>query len=255
MLQATSTLSYHDDAMKYYVYISDAKVDMLLPQIPHQAKKQIATELKLDMKILSASRKTQETTEEDRLNRLKAVVTQIRAREKLGTIDRPAEYFEGTLPMRWGPFETDHIRLERRVGADWAVRETDSSIVYFAGSTETSLVALGGSSNHVVGRVGESNTREWSGSAGPVLLSLLLRDAVTNDRAAFDEDEYGGSLRMFMDLIDAKHPDGLDLLRGTMKRTFAKMIGPEQRLEFLAKRLVSGNRLILGTPIYVAMAD
>src|SRR5260370_38180925 len=32
---------------KYYIYISDAKIDMLLPQVPHDLKKKVATEFKL----------------------------------------------------------------------------------------------------------------------------------------------------------------------------------------------------------------
>jgi hypothetical protein len=36
--------------MRYYIYISDAKVDMLLSQIPHEQRNKIATELKLDFK-------------------------------------------------------------------------------------------------------------------------------------------------------------------------------------------------------------
>ncbi len=32
---------------KYYIYISDAKMDMLLPQVPHGLKKKVATEFKL----------------------------------------------------------------------------------------------------------------------------------------------------------------------------------------------------------------
>jgi hypothetical protein len=37
--------------MKFYLYISDAKIDMLLPQIAHEAKKKIATEFGFDLKI------------------------------------------------------------------------------------------------------------------------------------------------------------------------------------------------------------
>jgi hypothetical protein len=39
--------------MKYYVYISDSKVDMLLPQVPGALKQTIAAKLGFDIKILS----------------------------------------------------------------------------------------------------------------------------------------------------------------------------------------------------------
>ena len=38
--------------MKYYIYISDAKVNMLLAQIPHNIKKKVATEFKIDLKVI-----------------------------------------------------------------------------------------------------------------------------------------------------------------------------------------------------------
>jgi hypothetical protein len=43
--------------MKYYLYISDAKVDMLLPQVTHKAEKKTSTELGFDLKVLSAKYK------------------------------------------------------------------------------------------------------------------------------------------------------------------------------------------------------
>jgi hypothetical protein len=53
--------------MKYYVYISDAKVDMLLPQIPHDARKKIATEIGIDLKVFQAKRKTEIQEGDDRI--------------------------------------------------------------------------------------------------------------------------------------------------------------------------------------------
>lgn len=38
--------------MKYYIYISSLKVDMLFEQLPAPLKKKIAAELKIDLKIL-----------------------------------------------------------------------------------------------------------------------------------------------------------------------------------------------------------
>ncbi len=64
--------------MKYYLYISDAKVDMLLPQVPHHAKKKTSTELGFDLKVLSAKYKSEAETDSDRISRLEAVVDFIR---------------------------------------------------------------------------------------------------------------------------------------------------------------------------------
>ncbi len=40
--------------MKYYIYISDTKVDMLYPQIPQPLLKRIASNLSIDLKLFGA---------------------------------------------------------------------------------------------------------------------------------------------------------------------------------------------------------
>ena len=37
--------------MKYYLYIPDAKIDMLDPQVPHPAKEKFARQFGFDLKI------------------------------------------------------------------------------------------------------------------------------------------------------------------------------------------------------------
>ena len=39
--------------MKYYIYISDTKVDMLFPQVPHDIKRKVATQFGIDIKLFS----------------------------------------------------------------------------------------------------------------------------------------------------------------------------------------------------------
>lgn len=41
--------------LRFYVYVSDAKVDMLLAQIPHGLMKRFAAELTIDLKLLRLS--------------------------------------------------------------------------------------------------------------------------------------------------------------------------------------------------------
>jgi len=43
--------------MKFYLYVSDAKVDMLFSQVPHELKKKVATEWKIDLKLLDLLRR------------------------------------------------------------------------------------------------------------------------------------------------------------------------------------------------------
>jgi hypothetical protein len=241
--------------VKYYLYISDTKVDMLLPQIPHKLQKQIATEFKLDLKIFSAARKTEETIDDDRIKRLEAVVAYIREKKRVGTAGRPAEYFAGMLAMRWGPLtERRRERYDPETKVFSPEPERLRDIVYFSGYSNECLIGLGGSGKHVIGGPGASNATDWGGSIGPVLLWILLKNTGISEKELPHVDPDLSS----DGTIDSDNTRGIRLLRQSMRRTLENMSGPEQRVEFLAKRLVSGNsggatKVILGTPIYVAM--
>jgi len=215
---------------------------MLLPQIPHDTKRQIANEFKIDIKIFGAARRTETETEENRILRLETVAEHIYTNEDVGTPDEPATYFAGTLPMRWGPFGRRGFH---------SYRDENSPIVYFAGSTGQTLVGLGGSSRHVIGNMGPSSPTDWPGSVGPILFNLLMRNA-TNEAHEFNADDDDESHSQF-------------ILGRKMTETYKKMGGPDQSLEFLARKMLSGETrsggrdderfLVLGTPLYVALAD
>ena len=226
--------------MKYYIYISDAKVDMLFPQVPHDIKKKVALEFKMDLKLLSASRKTETETEDNRIARLETVVDFIRQYGDVGSVDDPGEYVADCLTMRWGSYGDS---LE------------DSPVVYFGGTTEKTIVGLGGSMKHLLGSAVESHPHSYS--ARPFLMKYLVKDLQIR---LPDEDEQ---------LLQARcecEPQfdpiwAVDLATTQMK-------GPEQRVEFLAKRLACGpairsitkastrdRNVLLATPIYVAMGE
>jgi hypothetical protein len=122
--------------MKYYIYISDAKVDMLFPQVPHDIKKKVALEFKMDLKLLSASRRTETESENNRIAGLETVADFIREYGNIGTVDKHNEYIGGFLQMRWDPF---------RYGVE------EMSVIYFGGETEWTFVGLGCSIHHVTG--------------------------------------------------------------------------------------------------------
>jgi len=227
-------------AMKYYIYISDAKVDMLFPQVPHDIKKKVALEFKMDLKLLSASRKTETETEDNRIARLETVVDFIRQYGNVGSVDAPDEYVADCLAMRWGNYGTSF---------------EDSPVVYFGGMTDKTIVGLGGSMKHLLGSTVESHAH--SHSATPFLMEYLVKDLQIRL-----PDEYEAGLRWAREHGQEFTPIVAVELATT------QMHGPEQKVEFLAKRLAFGpverfaehaslqNRnALLATPIYVAMGD
>jgi hypothetical protein len=119
--------------MKYYVYVSDTKVDMLYGQIPARERHSIATDLKIDLKLLSATFK-ETPPAETRYSRLQLVCDYIRRREAVGTVEDPKAYFEGTLMMSWGPLVNSYGSPGRG--------KLKSAVVYFAGQTERRFSGL-----------------------------------------------------------------------------------------------------------------
>lgn len=216
--------------MKYYIYVSDTKVNMLYEQIPRDIKTKIAAEIKIDLKLLSVTLKGNES-EKTRYSRLDLVVDYIKKNFTIGTVDNPESYFEGTLPMCWGPYG----------GGIGPYRRSEPEVVYFGGSTSSTTLGLGGSLKHVTGSKGDSKSQ--SGSWTYFLLSVLSKE--------FELQKFS---------IEYKRPESLAL--DAVCFATKNMKGPIQNLEFLAKKLHHGPSLrfncpnvLLGTPIYVALAD
>jgi len=107
---------------KYYVYLSESKVNMLFAQ----------TERRTDTRL-------------DSIGRLNVVLADLGRAGLIGTVDKPNPYFAGAMPMRWGPMAfTSWDRLPL------------SPLVYFGGATESTVVGLGGSAKHVIGEAGSA---------------------------------------------------------------------------------------------------
>ena len=221
--------------MKYYIYISDAKVDMLFPQVPHEIKKKVSTELGFDLKLLSAKRKVETESDDNRIARLETVVEFIREYGNLGSGSKPDEYFEDTLPMSFYSFTKD-----LGIGAP---------PVYLSGWDESHsrLIALGGSARHLIGGFTPSDV-QVSDSIGITILENLrqiLGEKGRKERAATTSD-----LSVVYRLEKYQEYNETDATkRGT------------ELIDFFAKRLASGDKsddcpaIVLGTPLYLAKAD
>ena len=146
-------------APKFFVYVSNTKLDMLAPQ--------------LSPEVLDSIANSNRTPRSQQFAQLNAVVDLLRSHQMIGTVDEPKEYVEGILDMRWGQY--GHVR------------EVADGLVYFGGESERSIVGLGGSAKHVIGATGESHP--FSHSATPALVRALLEELapsmarqVTNSR-------------------------------------------------------------------------
>lgn len=212
------------DNPKYFIYISEAKIDILYSQIPKSLLENFAIELSIDLKPLGAGVSAtvkQNQPEETRFSKLRLVRAYIEKHLRAGWVDAPEAYFTGSLPMRWGLYPEAAPRL-----------------VYFGGFTNSTILGLGGSPQHVLGNRGATSMDGLSPSILPALLSAL-----ETQPSYSSNPQQQGSLQV-------------------VEYTTRNLRGPTQNLEFLARTLLrvpkEGNDrsyILLGSPIYVALAD
>lgn len=244
--------------MKYYIYISETKVDMLFPQIPKPILKRIASSLNIDLKLFGAELSVGikgNQANETRYAKVKIVSEYIEKNLDVGSIEAPSTYFKGTLPMRYSIFAT-----------------SKTQVVYFGGTTNNRIVVLGGSPEHLIGNKPSENPRPLSMPA-----STLAHIAYTLHKL-YDQEAHT-QIRQDVSIIETYLKPESSLLKVAAIVTTENLMTPElmantQQLEFLAKTLKQGTTdsfffnktpgglellespyVIIGTPIYVAIAD
>ena len=216
-------------ALRYYIYVSDSKLDMLSEQIPPPLRQRVAAELKVDIKVFSLSlRQTQSS--ETRTAKLRLIEAYIDENDFAGTVDEPKAYFRGSLEMRWAPI-------------GMGIKPTT---VFFVGQTEKTMLGLGGSVYHLMGHARGEAT--YSDSLTNFLIAAVEREANEVLPGKSDLERY--------------EAEGL----WAIPNLFDTMSGPPETVEFLARRLArkeapprdkypEGKAIVLGTPIYVALTD
>lgn len=217
--------------MKYYVYVSDTKLDMLYGQIPPNLKSRISTEIKIDLKILSTSFSDKDRQPSDtKYSRLRILTDYIEKHVGVSEVDDETvgSYFKGTLPMRWGPLMNPYSGQM-------------TNVVFFGGHSTHAQVALAGSLKHVTGNVGNQPT--GAASATYYILSVIL-DALRPEL---------GDIDLGMPVFGEDKDNRIALIGVSV--ALDNLRGPVQKVEFLAKTLLQGGYVLLGTPIYVALAE
>ncbi|MCO5971887.1 DUF7019 family protein [Actinoallomurus soli] len=211
-------------AFRYYLYVSDAKVSMLLSQIDPGWSRKRVTEMNIGLKMAGA-RRTVETTGTDRFARLERVLNHLGDFGDLGDVDEPGQFVHGVLPMQWG-----------------AIGDNDT--VYFGGHSERTVVGLGGSAGHVVSGAtsGGPPQPQLSASLVPALLDRLAALAAGDEPS--DVDALGAVVR------------ANSALRGpvqTVEFVAKRMLyGPCPYPELYPH---SDMAVLLGSPLYVALAE
>jgi Family of unknown function (DUF7019) len=209
--------------IKYYLYISDTKVDMLSAQIPKNILNKISADLNINLGVFNVTLKENQS-EQTRFDKVNVVSNYINKHLDVGDIDHPQTYFKARVPTRWGSL----------------FGGSNQNFVYFAGKTDQTIFGLGGSMQHVIGE--QKGQPPGANSFTPSILAALKKLDIHSD--------FGVSSDI------PSHGDPLQLVASAAG---SSELGPEETLEFLAKKLVEGSldskHILLGSPIYVAYAD
>jgi hypothetical protein len=125
-------------SLRFFVYISDAKLQMFMEQIAEPIRRSIAAELKIDFKLVSLTVTSpavdRALREKSRLAKLAVVEDYITRYQEIGDLTSARGYFTGAAELDWKPCD-------------------DNETVLFCGYSETLLIVLGGSVSNLLGRV------------------------------------------------------------------------------------------------------
>ena len=218
--------------VRYYLYISDAKVNMLLPQIPSEPHMPPRAEPFTGI-------------EDTRIQRLDAVLRYIERSGRIGSIDEPSDYVFGSQDLYWGHFHEYEITENK----------TAPSIVAFCGSTAKTTLLMCGATRHLVGNQWPEEPG-YSSSHVPYLLNTLLT-AVELEGAPADAITRRPSGNTEAEKLPLR---GRELALALVSAAQWHLCGVEQKLEFLAKPLLSGpgprgaEQCLLASPLYVSLA-
>lgn len=229
--------------LKRYIYVSTRKIDMF-----NQQRKQHILLTSLLSWLSTTNRIKVEGVEIEKpagvsevdFSKLNTLLAMLERENTIGTVDAPAEYIQGTLPM-FSHLIPSYPSYNRH--------KSDPGLAYFSGHTKQTILALVGSPYHLIGRVKES-TQEPSSDLPDMVayLNRNFRDIVPPHR------------QHLIDSWDEVHDHGL----GTIEHADTMNNDLRIRMEFLAYRILDSAdiegyqprlRLLLYSPIYIAYAS
>lgn len=151
--------------LRFYTYISDAKVDMLLAQIPESITNRLAGKLKCNVGILSAELELKGRSPANRVLRLEAVLQYLEEANVVGTISMPDRWILGAGRFHWA-----------RLGAPL------ENYIAVLGPQDDSFVVLVGSARHLLGDISPPSAGRTALSGDPEVIAhaeRLLKEMTT----------------------------------------------------------------------------
>lgn len=204
--------------MRYYLYVSGTKLDMLYEQIPPKLLKRLAVEAKVDLKVLSVAVQSPraDVTSYDKLDLVEAYLE----REfDVGWMTEPRPWFRGDLELRVAGYGSPE------------------GPTFMTGRDGDTVIALIGSAHHLLGQRTAPETIQASYSMLPSLFRLL--DDTPGREHGQDPAH---DVLEFAELMTEPPVYGEFLARRLLHGTATGRDGRQVDI-------------VVGTPLYVAMAD
>jgi hypothetical protein len=232
----------------YYIYISQTKVEMLVPQIPASHLRSLEAEIKVNVAAFAVGVKKPASAPSPELTAKTKVLSDYLEKQEgwVGTVASPGRYVKGLASLQYG------VILDYAAGLAFFGGDVDGVKVGLIGSPESLIGATDSAANHsldyyllrFLNSVAEEQPSD-SGDEDAVYQDFLnsFPEEATNppDRTAFAADKHRREVQSYEYAVEQALRPGV--------------LPHQHRLAFLAKTLFHNDRLLVATPIYVAFAD
>jgi len=212
---------FYYKSLKWYLYVSESKVNQLYEQIGAGLFDKIEGEVKLGVKGMSLTANKKDCAKST-LAKLTIVERYLTETDQIGTVEKTKIFFRGYGDMKWGT-TGEH-----------------GDLVFFCGRSADGFVTLGGSTKHVFGGMSK-NGQEWSPYIK--ILSWLKDEA-----HRLPENSIWPHLPVSNDVA---------YLFNLCQMFYEKSDCPPQFVEFVAIKYLEGEyygkNAVLGSPLYVAL--
>jgi hypothetical protein len=215
---------------RYFTYISDAKVDMILGQIPAGVQEKVSAKLGFDFVVLKGEIGSEAQTLQTRVARLGVLEDHIRSNEPLGSPDAPAKWIAGE--------------------AFASSMDVGEGCLLFIAHTKSGILALAGSAKHLAAGAAPtavSVTFSFFPSIAKTLVGLV--DRYPKQLIAIPESKNVRRLAPGISQGARAWTEAIVWCGGRHEQV------PQGKIGFLAKRLAeddyTGIKTVLASPLYV----
>ncbi len=207
--------------MRYYLYISDLKVEQLFQQLPFWRRFSINTSVKLNLKIVdfSLGNKEQDRSKYVKLN---FIENYLEKQKLISSIEENNQYLKGEGKFNWGDF------------SPYALETESKNLVYFFSKIKDYKVFLIASKSFLLGETG--SVPATSAYLSPNFIKKLVKEISTSRDIDLNED--------FQDI---------GVIAWFSNYHFEENNEAFQNLGFLAKTLYRKEDVIVASPVYVYM--